>query len=856
MATILVVDDLILNRRLLAGVLALEGHRLLEAADGRAGLVIARTEHPDLVITDVLMPVVDGYEFVRQLRQDPLTSDIPVLFYTAPYGEREARALARANGVPYVLTKPPESEEVLRVVGRVLAGDLVDDPAEGVDATDNDADREQLRLLGDQLLETTEELRQANARLRALINIGLDYASQRDTDRRVRRLCHAVHDLFGATSVTVGLLSLPDRRIRRVVASGMDTPSWIEVGDLPSGIFATVVEGRRSIRGSVAPTDPDSLSFPGDHPEVQTFLVAPLASAARVYGWICLVGNDGVTFTAEAEQQVLALAGKVGRIYELEYEIAERVSAEAALRQSEQLIRTLVEHLPHRIALKDRESVVTFCNANYADDLGLAIDEVIGRPAGHSTDQTVLTSGTGRSVEASDETHGQTRWTRTVTVPYREAGGEATGVLVVAEDVTEQHAREEQYQQAEKMEAFGRLAGGVAHDFNNLLTAILGYCELIADDLEPQDPRRGDVEEIRSAGLRAAGLTRQLLAFSRKEIIKPVVFDLNTIVTDLRPMLARVIREDVKVVVRLAAVPTLVEADRGQVEQIVLNLVLNARDAMPTGGTLTIETVRLDLDEHYTATHPSVVAGPHVGLIVTDTGSGMPPEVLARVFEPFFTTKPLGQGTGLGLASVQGIVARSGGSVEVYSEPGRGTAFKVYFPEVDATVSASTVPTAVPAPLVGTETILIVDDAEPIRILARRLLERQGYRVLLAGGAADAMRVFRQDGTIDVLLTDVVMPDGSGPDLARKLVELRPSLQVIYMSGYTEDTIVRHGVLLPGIAFLPKPFTAESLGRKVRSVVDSSTQTDAGQGLHKPENAQQPPDDRNHDHHVEDGLDR
>jgi CheY-like chemotaxis protein len=369
------------------------------------------------------------------------------------------------------------------------------------------------------------------------------------------------------------------------------------------------------------------------------------------------------------------------------------------------------------------------------------------------------------------------------------------------------------------MEAVGRLAGGIAHDFNNLLTVILGHCELLLADRDAAAPDYADISEIQKAGTRAAGLTRQLLAFSRKQIIEPAVIDLNAIVADMRPMLERLIGEDVSVALGLAADLSPVRADRGQVEQIVMNLAVNARDAMPDGGALTIATADVELDEHYAKTHFGTQPGRYVMLSVTDTGTGMTPEVMARLFEPFFTTKEPGRGTGLGLATVHGIVSRTGGAVGVYSEPGKGTSFKVYLPPAspeDRVVA----PRPATQQQGGVETILVVEDAEGLRGLAKRLLERQGYRVLVAANAAEAMQQFERHRSIDVLLTDVVMPGGSGPELANRLRQERASLKVIYMSGYTEDAITHHGTLMAGVAFVEKPFTAGTLGRKIREVLD------------------------------------
>jgi PAS domain S-box-containing protein len=416
---------------------------------------------------------------------------------------------------------------------------------------------------------------------------------------------------------------------------------------------------------------------------------------------------------------------------------------------------------------------------------------------------------------------GTIRWLKGTGRILLGADGEPVRGVGISLDVTGHRVLEAQYQQAQKMEAVGRLAGGVAHDFNNLLTVILGYCELLLNDFKPGDAHQADIAEIQKAGARASGLTRQLLAFSRKQIIEPALLDLNAIATDMRVMLGRLIGEDVRIVLVLRPGLAAIKADRGQLEQILMNLAVNARDAMPHGGTLTIETANVELDEHYSNTHLDVAPGAYVALTMTDTGTGMTPEVQARLFEPFFTTKEPGKGTGLGMATVYGIVRQAGGTVGVYTEVGRGTSFKVYLPRADAAGAVADTPAPQAArPRTGTQTVLVVEDEAGLRELAKRLLQRQGYTVLVAGDAEEAVRLFDRNPSIDVLLTDVVMPGASGPELTRQLVEQRPTLRVIYMSGYTEDSIAHHGVLKPGIAFLHKPFTSETLGQKIRDVLE------------------------------------
>ncbi len=949
MATILVVDDLKANRDVLVTLLRYKGHRLLEAVDGREALSAVHAEHPDLVITDVLMPVMDGYELLRQLRMDSTTSAIPVVFYTAHYGEREARALALSSGVSFVLTKPIEPEEALSIIERVLSGDKTTATTSDATPLTTEFDREHLRLLTDKLSHHTGDLSAANARLRALINIGLDLASERDSHRLLEHLCVAARDLFSATYVTLGILDRTDRTLRHFVTDGTEASSWITIGDAVPGILGSVVAGRQTLRGDNAGGDPAALQLPSDHPEIHGFLLAPVASPAHVYGWICLVRNEGKAFTEDDEDLLRALSGQVGRIYEngYFYTVAqnERDRAQRYLDTAEVILLAL-----------DLEGRITQVNRYACSILGWTADELLGRdwidtclPARirdefrknfaelvsvaeapiltrsgeerliewrntllrDSAEEVIGTFSSGTDITERDRAvralrtaeervrfalesagvgiwdlnyrTGVLQWSETLEAHYGLApgtfggtfeafvecihpddrasvletigtamqfgsdfsvqnravwpdgsvrwlsgagrvhlgeDGEPARAVGISLDVTEQHTLEEQYQQAQKMEAVGRLAGGVAHDFNNLLTVILGYCELLLSDYNPHDSRQTDVLEIQKAGTQAGALTRQLLAFSRKQIIEPTLLDLNQIAAGLRSMLGRLIGADVNVVLSLSPDLALVKADRGQVEQVVMNLAVNARDAMPNGGTLVIETANVDLDDHYARTHSTVKPGHYVALTVTDTGTGMTPQVQARLFEPFFTTKEPGKGTGLGLATVYGIVTRSGGSVGVYSEVGKGTSFKVYFPKADAAEMVEEVPAPLARPPTGTQTVLVVEDSEELRELARRLLERQGYTVLLAANADEALRIFAENASIDVLLTDVVMPGASGPELTRQLIEQRPTLKVIYMSGYTEDAIVHHGVLKPGIAFLNKPFTSDILVRKIREALE------------------------------------
>jgi two-component system cell cycle sensor histidine kinase/response regulator CckA len=498
------------------------------------------------------------------------------------------------------------------------------------------------------------------------------------------------------------------------------------------------------------------------------------------------------------------------------------------------ILATLIEASPLAIVTFDPEGIVTMWNPAAERIFGWSENEALGThlPFVPAEKQEEFLALRRRAllgeVFTEPELHrrradGSPIVVSVSTSPLRRPDGTIYGIMSILTDITYVRRMEEQLRQSQKMEAVGRLAGGVAHDFNNLLTAISGYSDLLLHRLPDYSTLRRDVEEIRKAGDRAAALTRQLLAFSRRQVLQPKVLDLNGVVTKMGQMLRRLVGEDIGLSIDLSPSLSRVKADPGQIEQVIVNLAVNARDAMPDGGRITIATADAELSPAYAAAHPEVRPGPHVLLSVADTGQGMSDETQAHLFEPFFTTKERGKGTGLGLATVYGIVQQSGGHIRVNSAADRGSTFLVYLPRVEAPEDGvqGTDRPLLPHPSPGTETVLLAEDEEVLRRLAREILSGNGYKVLEAANGREALLLSEAHrGEIHLLLTDVVMPKMSGRELGERIRLLRPDLRILYMSGYTDDAILRHGVLEDGIPFLQKPFTPEALARKVREVLD------------------------------------
>jgi len=589
--------------------------------------------------------------------------------------------------------------------------------------------------------------------------------------------------------------------------------------------------------------------FPqADHARISAMFEVARTRRAQDFG--------ATTWTGVGATAVLIRALPVG-----EGAVAVLIDEQDALRRAEteatrlnRFLDSVIENMPAMVFMKEAQNL-RFERFNRAGEemLGLKRDELLGKsdydffPKDQADffvtkDREVLRTGVLDIPEEPIQTKHGDRWLHTRKIPLYDDAGRAEHLLGVSIDITDKkraqdllrashdelalkvERTEEQLRHAQKMEAVGRLAGGVAHDFNNLLSVIQSAASLALGSLEDPGEVRSDLGEIQLAAERASRLTRQLLAFGRRQLLEPRVIELNEVLLASREMLVRMIGEDITLEYVQGAGLGRVKVDVGQLEQVVLNLVVNARDAMPRGGRLTIETANVVFDAAYGETHPDVKPGPHVMLAVSDTGVGMDRATIERAFEPFFTTKEQGKGTGLGLSTVFGIVKQSGGSIFAYSEPGRGATFKLYFPRADERRVASETRLPAVSNHARGETVLVAEDDEQVRAVIRRVLVRAGYQVLEARSGGDALAVAeRYEGHIDLLVSDVVMPEMGGPELGGALRGRRPDLRLLYMSGYTDDAVVRHGLLEGEVAFLQKPITPDLLLRKVRETLDTPT---------------------------------
>jgi signal transduction histidine kinase/DNA-binding response OmpR family regulator len=746
MKRILAVDDLEENLYLLQVLLEAQGYTVELARNGAEALEKARADPPDLVVSDILMPVMDGFTLCRQWRADPLLAPLPFIFYTATYTDPRDEQLALDIGADVFLLKPAEPAELLRVVADLLARSGAERPARTASPIEDDEgvlkqyNQALVRKLEDKMLQLEQEV-----------------AERRLTEQTLQRQL-AFDDLIEGLLAHIACATAPevDGHIAAVLqpvgeSLGVDSVMVLQVSEDQTtwgAAYSWAVPGVSSIAGNLKQLPMGTLP------------------------WIEVELLSGRTVLLRSAEELPPEAGDL-----------------RALWQQQRLKTALM------VPLRGRGSVVRGCLALF-------------------------------SVE------GQVGWDKQ---ELRQAEQMADAIANTLERKrTEDHLREneEQLRQSQKMEAMGQMAGGIAHDFNNLLTAIIGYSDLILSDAE-QNPIAGtspysemlaDVREIRLAAQRAGELTRQILAFSRRQTLRPEVVVLNEVVAETKPLLERALGEDIELVFDLSDRLGSCEVDRHQLVSVLVNLTLNGRDAMLHGGRLTIESANVDLDDDYCRHHADSTPGPYVMLAVSDTGMGMTRELQSRIFEPFYTTKQAGQGTGLGLSMVYGIVKQSGGNIYVYSEVDKGSSFKVYLPRVGPSEAAGPEATELECSGEGPETILVVEDEEALRVLIKRVLEPRGYHVCVVKDGDAALKMLQtHDRQPDLLVTDLVLPGAlQGRQLAERATELRPGLPVLFMSGYTRGSTVGGETIDDAMAFLEKPFTGDALAAKVREMLDAA----------------------------------
>ena len=966
---VVVADDQAESRELVATLLRYRNYRILEAADGVEALALLEREHADLLITDILMPRMDGFELAQRVRQREHDASLPIVFYTASYHCDQAARLAALCGVAETIFKPVEPPTVYAAIDRALATGrtLAAAALTGADFAERHA-----AVVRDKVADQARRLAAGRQRLFELAKLGQMLALASNPADVAWLFCASAREILLAGKVGVlmiergGELTLSmccgDRSDARRLPHPVP-PELTQAGPIPGGILdaeatASVVKAAGvPFEGAVATVIATPLAHhgwlcverpvggsPSDFDEATLLtMAAQLAAAfenaqqrAQLRARTALLANESAA-RAIVEQDLRAADESFRALFDsvsdgmlqarrdgtilrvnpalvgiLGYESAEELlgvnagtlyeSARCAERLAEQLERfgcvqdaavnlrrkdgSVVSGLLSAHAVQGRDASGDYHEVTYRDltehnrrasahrrmeeqrlfamraarlgvwqydpasgalEWGDTMSEVYGVPPAqfpstfaefltriHPEDRehvTTVLSGTPSSESlAALEFRtvwpdGTTHWVRGAGQPAEGRDGGPRVLIGVAIDVTDRKRLEEQFHHAQKIEAVGQLAGGVAHDFNNLLTAIIGFTELVEDGLEPASPVRADLAEVINVAHRAADLTRQLLAFSRRQVLQPTVLDINELLSAIQPMLRRLMREDVELVVDPAPHLQRVMADAGQVEQVVLNLAVNARDAMPNGGMLRITTGTRTLDDAFVQRHPGSRSGQHVMVSVSDNGVGMSPATQSRMFEPFFTTKDVHKGTGLGLSTVYGIVKQSGGYIDVESQLGQGSRFTVYLPALteSTAVAAPAAPPRAADSVSGAETLLLVEDEDAVRTLASRVLERHGYRVLAASDALTALTLATTfPGHIDLVISDVVLPAGSGPEVFEHLARRRPGLKLLFISGYARDAFGANGVVDERTPFLQKPFSSEELLRQVRGVLDGT----------------------------------
>jgi len=852
MVRILVVESHSSSREYLRSVLEGSGRQVTEARDAAEGLEAARLTLPAVVFIDILMPTMDGYEFVSALRSQPGQSSLPVIFWTAAYLKREALGLAQECGVLHIANKSALPDEICWLVAECLG----EDPRLSARTLDQEVIPEDVRFAQHTATQKTVDLQTARNRLSALTELGRAMANQSSVPLLLKQLCEGARYLLGARAAFAFTIDSHSGQISFTHLSG--TSAAIPHEDLQR-VCSLWRENLKATRRTARMPAEDQVMVRAfqaalprcTKPYLGAVMLTPLLG---MVGALVLATKIGITDFDEGDELIAgAVAAQAGVAYqnlasaaelreslaEVQAEIVLRRTAESALHNAETDYKSSIHNAPYGIYRADPDGNLLIVNRVMAEMLGYDSEqEVVGL---HTTEQ--IFCDLNERKQLLDRYAGQ-ELVLNVEVKWKQKGGAPISVRlngwpkfgqdgkliwyeVSVENVTAQRKMELQVQQTQRMEAVGQMAGGVAHDFNNLLMIISGYAELIQSGDFEKSAVSERVGHITEAARKAAMVTKQLLAFSRTQPKEVGVVDVNALLGELENIIPRLVGEKIHCIIRRGPALGSVSVDRGEIEQMLLNLVVNARDAMPEGGNLTIETAHVVVDETYVEQSVRLIPGPYTRITVSDTGVGMNQATKARLFEPFFTTKERGHGTGLGLSIVSGIVKRSGGSIWVYSVPGKGSSFKIYLPIVEestglraAQLPAETIPT-------GSETVLLVADEQGLRTAVREFLRSTGYKVLEASNSMDALQLCgNYQGRIDLLLTDYIMPGLGGPGLATLTVKRQPNLRTICMSGYS-DRITQVPDSCKTITFIEKPFSLSTLAQTVRQVLSDDQHVSA-----------------------------
>ena len=799
---ILIVEDIFENVYMLETLLKGDGYEIETAQNGVEALEKLKTNTIDLIISDILMPKMDGFQLCKTCKSDENLRNIPFIFYTATYTDKRDEEFALSLGAEKFLVKPADPEVFLSVIK-----DTVMNHVEGkvelskIDAPDDTIFLENYnKRLINKLEQKMLALEKKNAELK-----GLEENSRKQSD--------FLHNIIESLTHPFYVINTEDYKI---------------------AMSNTAARSLGVVENTLCHKSTHDNDFPCDSLEHPCPLKQVIQSKKPVLLEHLHRGENGEIKTFEVHGfPVFDNDGNVVQMIEYSLDVSDRKIAEEALRESELKYRSLIEQSNDIIYLMYKGKFEVY-NQKLLEFLGITSDEIEsddfdfidyvapesrhiieerdkmreqGNKIPHQFEFTVLTkAGTEIEVEASIKD-----------IPYLE--GIATQAIV--RDISERKKLEDQLRQAQKMEAVGRLAGGIAHDFNNLLTVISGNTDILKMGMNSHDPNYADLEDIDEAAKRAADLTRQLLAFSRKQTIELNIINLNTIISSTEKMLRRLIGEDMALETNLDEKLLNVIADPGQIDQVLVNLAINARDAMPGGGKFIIETQNTELDNKFSVLDPELKEGAYVLIEISDTGCGMDEETKDKIFEPFYTTKEAGKGTGLGLSTVYGIIKQHQGYIAVYSELGLGTTFRIYLPGVDAEPDWKGKKTYIEEIPKGSERVMVVEDDKSVRKITVRILQGLGYTVIEACNGEEAIeKIMENDIQIDLILTDLIMPGIGGAELKQKLREKCPGLKVLYMSGYTSDIISHHGIADKDSVYLKKPFLPKDLAQKVREVLD------------------------------------